>query len=258
MSPPVLGLALDIDETLSQTNLAWFQRLIQLFGNDPRDPARSERSIMAEFHLAQDVPWWRDNTAAMAWMDAQRTSPEAQMGLPVIGGAVEGVRILLELGQRERLDIVCYLTVRPASVIEPYTIKWLNENGFPPRPVVAKPDEPAVPFSKGNEWKAGCLRLLYGVGVHGIVDDNPKLPRCMKEGRIFLEGEGEKIVATSESDSNSDSPSRNLSQHPYPGRVFLYSRDKTEPEYDIACACVDWTTVVVKVKQWAEEGSTGI
>ena len=67
-----VGFALDIDETLSATNLAWFQRLIKLFGNDPINANRSERSIMEEYHLAQNVPWWKENPKALAWMDEQR------------------------------------------------------------------------------------------------------------------------------------------------------------------------------------------
>jgi len=157
------GLVLDIDETLSATNMAWFQRLEEQFGNPEGIPLHE---LAKKYHLAQNVPFWQGE-AALAWMQRQRDSPEAQDNLPLVLGAVEGVLALLQA-----VPVVGYCTVRP-SAVNANTIAWLRETGFPARPVVAKP--PDVPFADGNKWKAAALHKLWPE-VTGIVDDNPKVP----------------------------------------------------------------------------------
>ena len=141
------GLVLDIDETLAATNVAWFQRLAALFG---QPPDMSVDQLLETYHLAQHVPCWQTAEAA-DWMAAQRISPEAQDGLPIISGAVEGVRKLQEI-----TPLVGYLTVRPESVAK-NTIAWLKASGFPDLPVVSKPDD--LPFQEGNPWKAKTFAL---------------------------------------------------------------------------------------------------
>lgn len=172
------GLALDIDETLAATNVAWFERLAELFGNPE---GLTVPQLITKYHLAQHNPHWQ-SVDAEAWMHRQRTAPEAQDGLPLIAGALEGVNDL-----NRTTDIVAYLTVRPASV-NANTVAWLRDAGFPDLPVVAKPDQ--VPFENGNQWKAEALHTLWPQ-VTGIVDDNPKLPMFAGRtypGSIFLFG----------------------------------------------------------------------
>jgi hypothetical protein len=59
------GLALDIDETLSATNVAWFQRLVTLFGNP--EPELSVAQLVRKYHLAQNNPAWQSDDAQQ-WM----------------------------------------------------------------------------------------------------------------------------------------------------------------------------------------------
>ena len=199
------GLVLDIDETLAATNVAWFERCIQLFGNPDNLPVPQ---LIDKYHLAQNNPAWQTK-AAKEWMQRQRDDPAAQDGLPQIPGAVEGVRVLY----RERPEIfVGYLTVRPERV-NANTLRWLQENGFPPLPLVAKPDD--VPFETGNQWKAQALKTLYP-HVTGIVDDNPKVPTYA--GRD------------------------------YQGKIFLYGRGNVEQPYEWAIPCETWPIVVNQVK----------
>jgi len=161
--------------------------------------------LITKYHLAQNNPHWQ-SAEAQAWMHQQRTSPEAQDGLPLIDGALEGVN-----GLKRTTAVVAYLTVRPESV-NANTIAWLRESGFPDLPVVAKPDQ--VPFENGNKWKAEALHTLWPQ-VTGIVDDNPKLP-------VFA-------------------------GCTYPGDIFLFGRDKVEPNYEWAIPCKTWTEVVKSV-----------
>lgn len=172
------GVVLDIDETLSATNVAWFERLADIFGNPGGE---SVDVLIRRFHLAQHVPFWQ-TPEALEWMQRQRDDPKAQDDLPLIGGAVEGAHALMR-----HVPVVGYCTVRPCGV-NANTIKWLRENGFPDLPVVAKPTD--VPFADGNKWKARVLWEMWPE-VRGIVDDNPKVPilaGVSYPGNIFLFG----------------------------------------------------------------------
>lgn len=85
------------------------------------------------------------------------------------------------------MPVLGYLTVHPVSVVEP-TMEWLQENGFPNVPVIAKPNK--VPFSDGNQWK-GAVNELIPCGITGIVDNNTKVSiHAGKDyhGTLFLFG----------------------------------------------------------------------
>lgn len=221
------GIVLDIDETLAATNVKWFQRCIELFGN-PEEELGGVDELIAKYHLCQNNPAWQNNPAARAWMHEQRTAPEAQDDLPVIDGAVEGVQKLVALGSsaaadnddeeedgnHSRMPVVAYLTVRPTTV-NANTRQWLTQCGFPPAlPILAKP--PQVPFERGNEWKAAVLRHLWPE-VAAIVDDNPKLPR--------------------------------LAGPHYKGRIYLFGRAKTEADHAWAVPCETWEDVVETIRK---------
>jgi len=199
------GLVLDIDETLSWTVGFWMERMQKLFGNPEK---LSVKDMADKYHLTQNVPYWQTDEAH-AWMQSMRDKPEAQEELPVIEGALEGVKALQEDG----VALLGYLTVRPQSVVSS-TRKWLLAQGFPDLPIVAKPDD--VSFSNGNKWKGEALRFLYPE-VWGIVDDNPKVP----------------LEAGSS----------------YEGTVFLFAHDACKEGYEHAIPCKTWKEVVEEVKK---------
>lgn len=198
-----VGVVIDIDETLSATNVAWFDRLEKLFGIPPE--GLTIQALILKYSYAQNVPHWAHQEAALEWMQSQRDSKDAQKGLPLIPGAVEGVKQLANI-----VPVLGYLTVRPVSVVEP-TLEWLRGHSFPKVPVVSKPND--VPFSKGNEWKGQVLKELFAAGaVTGIVDDNPKV--SMAAGVD------------------------------YPGSLFLFGWDSCPPGVEHAIPCQTWQDVV--------------
>ena len=210
------GLVLDIDETLAATNVAWFERLIRLFGTAKPDHHLSLPQLIDKYHFAQNNPHWEKSTEAQKWMQEQRDAPEAQDGLPLIPQAVECVQQLMSLYPNL---FVGYVTVRPEKV-SANTIQWLQENGFPNLPVVSKPNE--IAFSQGTQWKAQALHTLYPQ-VIGIVDDNPKLPMFVGPN--------------------------------YKGTVYLFGRDKVEKDNEWTIPCKTWPIVVeaIVVRQEAED-----
>lgn len=207
------GLVLDIDETLSWTNYYWIQQMQKLFGN-PENLQPEE--IAAKYHLCQNVPYWAEQEEALKWMSDMRTSCEAQEHLPLIKGALEGVKILQSICQ-----VVGYLTVRPECV-SASTKKWLHQNNFPDLPVISKPDD--VPFTEGNKWKASVLNKCHP-HIQGIVDDNPSVARfCGQDypGVVFLFSHGSFEHASW--------------QHVIP--------------------CPNWTDVVAQAQEWKDKTRT--
>ena len=171
------GLVLDIDETLSYTKLHWIRELQRLFGNPENIPAEE---LARKYKLAQDAPYWKENPEALKWMDVTRSNPEAQLNLPLIEGALEGVRQLQDI-----VPVYGYLTIRPESV-SMATKSWLSDVGFPDLPVISRPD--FVNFMEGNKWKACVLHKLFP-HVRGIVDDSPSVARNVTAsypGLVFL------------------------------------------------------------------------
>ena len=205
----MFGLVLDIDETLSATNVAWFERLIELFGISTEDVYEDldVHGLVSKYGLAQNVPHWQTEAAAV-WMKKQRESKSAQEGIPLVPGALEGAQTLSKI-----IPVVGYLTIRPVSVAEP-TIEWLKSNKFPAAPVIAKPDE--IPFEDGNQWKGNVLNTLFP-NVLGIVDDNKKV--------AFHAGKE------------------------YPGVMFLFGTGVAPEESNYAIPCPTWEDVIMEAKK---------
>jgi hypothetical protein len=170
------GLALDIDETLSSTNVHWFRSMINRFGNPE---GLSAEKIAEKYRYAQRVPYWQTKEAE-EWMEEKRHSNEMQMELPLIENANHTVEKINKI-----IPIVAYITIRPHTV-EEGTKHWLLKHNFPEAQVIFRPKE--VPFSEGNKWKAKILQELYPK-VIGIIDDNPELLTHLKtnyKGTIFV------------------------------------------------------------------------
>lgn len=173
-----LGLALDIDDTLSATNFYWMRQMQERFGNPEN---LTVPQIMVRYRFTYDVPWWQ--TADITeWCEAQRTSNEVQECLPPIENACIAVRKINSM-----IPIRLYLTTRPTIVVDS-TRRWLTKHGFPLAPVIARP--PTISHREGNVWKARMLCELYP-RIGAIIDDNPFLVNHLPatyNGVVFLYG----------------------------------------------------------------------
>lgn len=172
----IQGLALDIDETLSGTNRAWFRQMQLCFGNPE---CLSVEELVTKYRYAEKVPYWQGKEVDK-WIYEHLKSDSFQEELPVIEQSQETVWEINRM-----IPISLYLTIRPESVLNG-TKKWLKKNNFPEAEVIAKPD--CIPFEEGLPWKAKMLEFLYPE-IIGIVDDNPGLPNSLSptyQGRIYL------------------------------------------------------------------------
>lgn len=170
------GIALDIDETLSDTAYDFFSKCIVEYGN-PEELTIEE--LLAKYRYSYNVPYWPTKQDA-EWVKNYFESNEIQKGIPLIDNSNEHVQNLAEI-----VPINKYVTARP-EVVENGTRNWLDKHSFPDVEIILKPM--SVNPEDGNKWKAGVLVDLYPE-IIGIVDDNPGLIEFLPsdyKGVVFL------------------------------------------------------------------------
>ena len=169
------GIALDIDETLSNTIIYLVEQMMGLFGNPEK---LSAEEIIKKYRYTWNVPYWK-SSEAVTWLDKVLTKKDIQLDFSVCDGAKEYVKKIHEI-----VPIVAYITARP-EMVSGATKIWLDKHGFPDAPIICKSNTDYGVH--GNEWKAGVLKSLYPK-VKGIVDDNAGLTEFLEdyEGHVFL------------------------------------------------------------------------
>ena len=163
------GIAVDIDETLSQTLPYWFGEMQRLFGN-PENMGIAE--MIKKYRYFQNVPYWKSEEIykkAHEFMD----SNELQTKLPTMPGSVEGLNLINNI-----IPVVAYITNRPI-IVRSGTKTWLEAKGFPMAEIIHRPDE--VDILDGNKWKGAKLAELYP-DVVGIIEDNAAILKFLPEG----------------------------------------------------------------------------
>jgi hypothetical protein len=179
----IRGLALDIDETLSDSNTHWFEHMYKFHAPDG---FASAEDVVRKFRFVENVPQWQTKDA-IRYVEDTINSNEFNEAIPLLTGADKSVRDINKI-----IPIVAYITARPDSVREG-TKRWLDKHNFPEAELITRPgvfDLKDFNLQK-NVWKAGVLRDLYPE-VLGIVDDNPllvhELQKLEYEGFLYLYG----------------------------------------------------------------------
>jgi len=170
------GLALDIDNTLSASNIHWAKELERLYGNPT---GMTPEELCEKYMLSSHVPHWKESPEAQEWMEQARRSPEIHHEYPLIENAKHMVNKIDAI-----IPITAYVTAR-WEVVREATEAWLWKHEFPAAPVYMRPmNAPGT----AHFWKGTFLPTLYPE-VQGIVDDDPRLLEHMPEdykGTIFL------------------------------------------------------------------------
>lgn len=157
------GLALDIDETLADSNTHWFDHMFEFHPLEGID----KKEMIERYKFVEHVPGW-DSQDALNRANELMHSDEFNETIPLIEDSNHIVNKI-----HESIPIVAYITARPQTV-RAGTLKWLDRHGFPAAPVMMRPSETGVSKEDGirrNKWKAEALLFLYP-HVVGIVDDN--------------------------------------------------------------------------------------
>ena len=171
-SENIKGIALDIDETLSDTNNHWFDHMF-LF--QPLAGLNKEE-VTKRYKFIEHVPGW-DNDRARIHMSKLMNSNDFNETIPLIEDANHIVNKIDKI-----IPIVAYITARPATVLSG-TKKWLEKHGFPHANLITRPSEVEVSkedLLRRNRWKAEILVSLYPE-VIGIIDDNIGLAHQLTE-----------------------------------------------------------------------------
>jgi hypothetical protein len=170
------GLALDIDDTLSQTLLYWIQGLQEKLGGlEDMSPAE----IVKKYKHTRNVPEW-NTPEAMEYISGLCNSNSLQEVIPVVEGAIDSVERINNI-----VPIVAYITARPQTV-ENGTMKWLKKHGFPEAPLITRP--PSVSIPDGMKWKAKELVTRFPQ-IQGIIDNDAILAEYLSDtyqGHIFI------------------------------------------------------------------------
>lgn len=167
-----LRLAIDIDDTLTPTNL-YLASLLHAEHGAP--PGMTPESIVAEYRHVGLVPFWPVD----GYVDAFLADGDGLLRLSPLPEAQVAMRRIAHV-------VVGYITGRPRSVAQA-TSQWLKVHGFPRRHVICCPEPRTM---NPLHWKASTLQRLYPY-VTGIVDDHVDLPERLGQdyrGVVFALG----------------------------------------------------------------------
>ena len=168
-----LGLAIDIDDTLSETALTCCRLIGEKFGLPDNI---SVEKILQKYNQPTNVPNWRVNKEVVNWLKNELNNPEFIGSLPAVAGARESLAII-----SERVPVKAYISSRLTHLNE-CSVNWLKENGFPPAPVILREDSIRDP-----NWKIKHL-LAQKMSVYGIIDDTLEAFSDLKsdfKGKLF-------------------------------------------------------------------------
>jgi phosphoglycolate phosphatase-like HAD superfamily hydrolase len=180
------GIALDIDDTLSDSLHFYMSEILKKFGV-PKN--MSVDDIIQKYKFTALVPEWQ-TPEIEAWIVEKSRSNDFQEMITVMPGAVEAVQAIHQV-----VPVRMYITSRPSLVVEG-TKRWLEKHGFPEAEVVTRPESKTK--IDGNAWKSQILQERYP-SIGAIVDDNPEIITALGKnypGRIYLFGNHFKDVST--------------------------------------------------------------
>ena len=169
------GIALDIDDTLADTNLYWARQLLARFGAPDQYTAEH---IISEYRYCRSVPFWGEKEKIFA--DKIKMSRRRILELPLVPHANEFVKAIAK-----RVPVVVYITSRSSKLADD-TYSWLIKQGFPAAQVIAFPPNPGT--LSEYQWKARVIEYLYPK-VWGFVEDNVDVLLSLSpnyQGAFFL------------------------------------------------------------------------
>src|SRR3989338_6131112 len=123
----ITGLALDIDETLSDTGPHWWNHMLKF--HRPDDLTQEE--LLEKYDHIEAVPGW-DTKEAVKYINDTLESNEFSETIPLLH---ESNKMVVELNKI--VPIVAYVTARPESVKEG-TERWFLNHKFPKAPLILR------------------------------------------------------------------------------------------------------------------------
>lgn len=178
------GLALDIDETLADSNTYWYENMLKFHALEGEDV----KSLIERYKFVEEVPGW-NTKEAFEHMHTLMHSEEFNETVPLIEDANHVVNKI-----DKKIPILVYITARPATVAEA-TKRWLKKHNFPEGHLITRSSEVGASETDlvdRNKWKARILSDLYP-NIIGIIDDNKvlaeELQKLNYQGTLYLYGQ---------------------------------------------------------------------
>ncbi|MFZ2522432.1 MAG: hypothetical protein WAX44_00650 [Minisyncoccia bacterium] len=179
----ISGLALDIDETLADSNTHWFENMFKFHAPE----GLNLKDVMSKHKFVEEVPEW-STVEAFEFMQEMLHSEEFNESVPLIEDSNHIVNKIDKL-----IPIVAYITARPSTVINA-TNRWLKRHDFPAVDLITRPHDiqaTVTDIIDRNKWKAKILIDLFPY-VSGIIDDNLLLAQSLDDlgykGTLYLYG----------------------------------------------------------------------
>lgn len=170
------GIAVDIDDTLSQTKEYLLDYFYRIMGN-PENLTIAE--FCQKYHLIQDAPYFQ-TPEALDLINKLTNSSDFFCDLKIIDNSTYCVNEINKI-----IPIVAYITMRPQATINVSQI-WLDQHNFPKAKLIACPN--FYSYQSAVEWKVTILKELYPQ-VTGIIDDSLGVAKKISgsyKGKIYL------------------------------------------------------------------------
>ena len=159
------GLAIDIDDVLSQTTRSYHEVFEREFG--PTQTTVEQARTHYAFHGGV-LGWPREQTIKRT-QELMR-DPDFHYAIPLINRAQEAITHLHKKGK-----IACYHTARYETLTQA-TLQWLNNHNFPKYPLIIRPDDDR----NGTEWKAHAYHHLFP-HVTGCIDNDARIAKRLEQ-----------------------------------------------------------------------------
>ena len=123
------GLALDIDNTLTNTDQDWYAQFTKILGN-PENLSADE--FFEKYHYIENAPYYQTQEA-INYIHSFVHSPKFYSNLGVLDNSDYFVHQVHEI-----VPIVAYITMRP-NQIDKVTQQWLDRYSFPKAKIISRP-----------------------------------------------------------------------------------------------------------------------
>ena len=183
-------IAFDIDDTLSHTSRAFYQKLDGLFPSPSHVTFEATRKHYA---LTGKVLYWGDILEAKEHAYSLVDSSEFHSEMDAIE---EAIPIMQKIHERNLLG--CYHTAR-LETMQSMTRDWLDDRSFPQSPLITRPKH--VSHSLQAQWKAEVIIYLFPE-VAFLVDNDTRIARQLEnnryQGRVLIIGLNERDYTPTE------------------------------------------------------------
>lgn len=168
-----VGIFVDIDNTLFDTDTKIFESALSVFG--PHPEGLSAKECARRYDWPTDMPHIGDTERSKQWTDGVRRDPEIHHNLEVIPHSVENLH-QINTAHGGNARIKAYVSAR-CNIHHEATARSLQDAGYPYAPICLAAKE--LDYLAANERKSLVIIMGTTYGVCGVIDDDPHIVECL-------------------------------------------------------------------------------